>query len=988
MQDHQRPAQRRSSDPPGAKETTGRRTKAFTLQRKVLGAFAGLVVMVMVCGAAGLLFFERIAASVSTLSAVSSPLLVEAMTLQRNADRMRSVLFENGDFSDSSDEQLSALDRLDDEGQRHTSRLKRLAERAGLISQFGAVEQLQDDFVATLRQLVKARARKAKAETGVLEVYSSVHAAISAAVEQALRLAPELPRDNAPAQAGRSVNNLVHRIAASHDLTAAAFSMTSELDLDRLENAIDDFHSAAAAEIAALKTALAAPADQAELAEVETALTSLNAGLVGPDGLLNRKREALTAEAVFTARSKKLNEIETRYTEVLAGVATAVRRQNELSEARTGQAIVQGRIAVIAIVAMAVLLAAAAAIFLILSISQPLRRLTAHLRDLRKSGDLVPISYKPLLASADELGELSRMFNGMILELAEARQALIARSEAEISRQVERLEAAVANMSQGLCMFDADHHLIIANARYAEIYSILPEQVHPGMSLREIVELRLAYGGYHGDAGTYISRRVAVSRENKPAQYVAELHSGRIVQIVRQPLKNGGWVATHEDITERRLIEAKIAHMAHHDVLTNLPNRVLFREKIEEGFARVSRGEMMAVFCLDLDHFKTVNDTLGHSMGDAVLREVTSRLLGCIREVDTVARLGGDEFAIIQVAVEDTQDASALAQRIVDTLAAPLVIEAHQVPIGTSLGIAIAPNDGMEPDELLQKADFALYRAKAAGRGNFRFFEPEMDKEMRRRRTLEFDLHAALSAGQFELYYQPLVNLKSGQISAFEALLRWRHPERGLLGPDEFIPLAEETGLIVPIGEWVVHEACREATKWPKNVNVAVNLSPAQFRSRNLVQTIALALSNSGLRPGRLDLEITESVLLHDNQTALAMLRQIKALGVQISMDDFGTGYSSLSYLRSFPFDKIKIDRSFIRDLTKSDDCVAIVRAVTSLGSSLGMATIAEGVETSEQLERLRLEGCGEIQGFLISPPRSAADLAPLLEDLRNHAAA
>lgn len=973
---------------PDAAPAAGQRPESFTLQRKVLAAFACLVVMVVCCGAAGMFFFERIAASVSVFSAVSSPLLIESMALQRNADRMRSVLFENGGPTDSTDEQLSTLDRLDDEGQRHMSKLKRLATRVELLSQFEAVEQLQIDFAATLREIVRAKARKEKAETGILSIYSDVHAATSATEQNALRLEPHLSGANVFGAAGEHVDNLVHHIAAAHNFYANALSITGDLDLDRLKNAIETFHAEALGQLAALKATLTTESGQTALGKVEDGLMAVNRGLVGVDGLVARKRQALEAGAIFTARSKRLNEIGTRYAEVLAGVAGAVRRQNELAAARTSQAIVDGRGAVIALVGITAFLAAAAAIFLILSISRPLKRLTAHVQAVREEGDLIPISDGALLSSRDEIGELSRVFNGMIEDLAQARRQLIARSEAEITKQVKRLEAAVGNMSQGLCMYDADQTLIISNARYAEIYGIDPKRVRPGITVKEILELRLAAGGFHGEAKSYSSRRISVSSENQPAQYIVELHNGRIVEIFRQPLLNGGWVATHDDITERRQIEAKIAHMAHHDVLTNLPNRVLFREKMDEGLARVARGEQIAVFCLDLDHFKTVNDTLGHSTGDAVLREVTKRLLACVREIDTIARLGGDEFAIIQVGVESPEDAAALAQRVVEAMAEPLIVQAHQIPIGTSIGIAIAPGDGANAEELLQKADFALYRAKADGRGNYRFFEPEMDAQMQSRRALELDLYNALNAGQFELFYQPLVNLKSGEISAFEALLRWRHPERGLVAPDDFIPLAEEVGLIVPIGEWVIHHACHEASRWPESVHVAVNLSPAQFKSRNLVQTIMQALANSGLAAERLDLEITESVLLYENQSTLATLSQIKALGVKISMDDFGTGYSSLSYLRSFPFDKIKIDRSFIRDLTISEDCVAIVRAVTSLGASLGMSTIAEGVETTEQLECLRLEGCAEIQGFLISPPKSAADIAPMIDKLRKNAAA
>jgi diguanylate cyclase (GGDEF)-like protein len=448
-------------------------------------------------------------------------------------------------------------------------------------------------------------------------------------------------------------------------------------------------------------------------------------------------------------------------------------------------------------------------------------------------------------------------------------------------------------------------------------------------------------------------------------------------------MANGGWVSTHEDITERRRAEERIAHMARHDALTDLPNRTLFREHLEQALGRVRRhGEQFAVLCLDLDQFKTVNDTLGHSVGDLLLRQVAQRLKDCLRESDTVARLGGDEFAVLQVGDAQPQHAGGLARRIVEVISAPYDVDGHHVVIGTSLGIAVAPNDGGDPDQLLKNADMALYRAKGSGRGTFRFFEAEMDAIAQSRRAMEIDLRKALSQGEFELFYQPLVATQTGRVGTFEALIRWNHPERGRVSPADFIPLTEEIGLIVPIGEWVLHRACEEAATWPDDIKVAVNLSAVQFRSKKLLQAVVGALAASRLAPHRLELEITESVLLQDSDETLAMLYSLRQLGVRISMDDFGTGCSSLSYLRSFPFDKIKIDQSFVQDLGKTADAVAIIRAVTGLGISLGIVTTAEGVETKEQFEQLREEGCAEIQGYLVSPPVSAAELHRFLPPL------
>jgi diguanylate cyclase (GGDEF)-like protein/PAS domain S-box-containing protein len=434
------------------------------------------------------------------------------------------------------------------------------------------------------------------------------------------------------------------------------------------------------------------------------------------------------------------------------------------------------------------------------------------------------------------------------------------------------------------------------------------------------------------------------------------------------------------DVTERKQAEARIAYMAHHDALTGLPNRVLFHQRLDEALVRVAPdGDSLAVLCLDLDHFKSVNDTLGHPIGDLLLRQVAERLGKCLRKSDMVARLGGDEFAIVQTPLPEPEEASRLARRLIETVSLPFDLDGHEAVVGASIGIALAPDDGEDSDALLRNADMALYRAKSEGRGTSHFFEPEMDRRLQARRLLEIDLRKAYAQSEFELFYQPLVNLKSGRVSGFEALIRWRHPERGLVSPAEFIPVAEEIGLIVPIGEWVLHEACREAATWPGDIHVAVNLSPVQFRSRGIVQAVLSALGCSGLAPRRLELEITESVLLGETDLNIATLHQLRSLGVRIAMDDFGTGYSSLSYLRTFPFDKIKIDRSFVREMVERPDCVAIVRAVAGLGASLGIATTAEGVETVEQLERVRAEGCTEVQGYLFSAPRPASELAALL---------
>jgi diguanylate cyclase (GGDEF)-like protein/PAS domain S-box-containing protein len=542
-----------------------------------------------------------------------------------------------------------------------------------------------------------------------------------------------------------------------------------------------------------------------------------------------------------------------------------------------------------------------------------------------------------------------------------------------------QFDTAVNNMSQGLCFFDADHRLIVCNDLYIDMYDLPRDRVGPGTTLSEIVDMRFEAGSFpEMSREEYLRWRSSVAISAKPTESIIEMRNGKTFKIRHRPMPDLGWVATHEDITEQRQAEIKIEHMAHHDALTDLANRVLLSQRLEQALNRFGSDKIVAVHHLDLDQFKAVNDTFGHHSGDVLLKIVADRLRALVRETDTIARTGGDEFVIVQAAIDDPTDATSLAQRIIAEITAPYDLGDHQATIGTSIGIAVSPNDGSTPDKLLRNADLALYRAKGDGRGTFRFFEPAMDDQMQARRILEQDLRKALGCGEFELYYQPVVNLESNEISGFEALIRWNHPKSGLISPATFIPLAEEIGFIVPLGEWVIREACLTANRWPEHLHVAVNISAAQFRHPGLMQVIVSALATSGLQPARLELEITESVLLQDTDTTLALLHQLRSLGIRIAMDDFGTGYSSLTYLQCFPFDKIKIDRSFVKDITENVGSLNIVRAVAALASGLGMAATAEGVETREQLERITQEGCTEMQGYFFSRPLPARDVERL----------
>ena len=552
---------------------------------------------------------------------------------------------------------------------------------------------------------------------------------------------------------------------------------------------------------------------------------------------------------------------------------------------------------------------------------------------------------------------------------------------AHLERDNALLRETLDNMTQGVLMFDSDRTIVVSNRRYLEMYGLSGEIVRPGCSLRALLEYRKASGSLALDIDAYLQRIDELLETGDTTEMLVDTGDGRTIHVVTQPLPDRGWVATHEDITRQKEAEARIAHMAHHDALTDLPNRTLFGVQLEAALRWLKRDEQMAVLFLDLDNFKNINDTLGHQIGDALLKTVADRLRGCIRETDEIARLGGDEFVIVQTKVSSPADVSHFAQRVREAIMQPCDLLEHHVVVDTSIGIALAPGDGTTCEDLIKNADLALYGAKASGRGTYRFFEQAMDAKMMARHAIELDLRRALVKGEFEVHYQPLVNLEQDRISTCEALLRWNHPTRGLVDPDSFIPVAEESGLITRIGEWVIRKACQDAASWPGDITLAINISPVQFRNENLISVVTHALANSGLAPERLELEITEAILLEHTEATLHTLTKLRAFGIRIAMDDFGTGYSSLSYLQKFPFDKIKIDGSFVNALSDAPESSAVIRAVTGLASSFRMVTTAEGVETEEQLAHVRALGCTEMQGHLFSKARTAADLAVLLAE-------
>jgi diguanylate cyclase (GGDEF)-like protein len=544
-----------------------------------------------------------------------------------------------------------------------------------------------------------------------------------------------------------------------------------------------------------------------------------------------------------------------------------------------------------------------------------------------------------------------------------------------------RFNALLADMPLGVCMFDKSGQLAISNDRYLQMYRLQPDKIAPGTPLREVIESKKARGTFFGDVAAFCQELTEQINRGLQVRGTTQLDDSSVISSLSQPTEDGGWVSIHEDVTERKKAEEEIAYMAHHDVLTGLLNRARFVERLEDQLASIKGRGRLAVMFLDLDHFKHVNDTLGHLIGDDLLKTVADRLRGCVSDTDAIARLGGDEFAILCGDIEDVESVSTLADTICAVVKEPYDLNGLQAVVDVSIGIACTSDDNIGSTELMKQADVALYRVKADGRSAYRFFEPKMLARIEARRILEADMARGLAKGQFELLYQPVVNIEENRVVGLEALARWRHPERGLVSPAEFIPVAEETGLIIPLGEWVIRQACADAAKWPSHVKIAVNLSPTQFRSRALTQVIINALRASGVAPSRLELEITEEILLGHSRETLAVLEQLRQLGIQIVMDDFGIGYSSLNYLRLFPFDKIKIDRSFVNDLSKGNALsLTIVQAVTRLARVLDVPSTAEGIETEEQLELVRAAGCTEFQGYFFSRPRPASEVMPLLQ--------
>ncbi|OEO30589.1 hypothetical protein VW23_020470 [Devosia insulae DS-56] len=577
------------------------------------------------------------------------------------------------------------------------------------------------------------------------------------------------------------------------------------------------------------------------------------------------------------------------------------------------------------------------------------------------------------------IGELTAFQVGLETEI-DKRTAQLTRSRQKLRTQNTRFLTALENMSQGLAMFDARQRLVVCNHQYLEMYNLPRHLGRVGTHLVTILKARIAAGTSGGDDPVaYLRERLFVATEGVSSSAVHQLANGRVMSVAHKAMADGGWVTMHKDITELHSMQAELAHQAYHDALTGLPNRNFFYQRLGQAFEALHSGAGFAVLCLDLDGFKAINDSMGHASGDKLLRQVATRLSDCTAAAGVVGRMGGDEFAVLLPG--GTRDSAlALARTILDAIRRPFDIDDHAVLVGVSIGIALAPEDGAGADALLRSGDLALYSIKRGRRGGYSFFEPDLAQTLSARSSMEHDLRRALANGEFELFYQPVLNLAAQQIVGFEALLRWRHPTEGLILPGDFVPLAEELGLIMPIGEWVIREAFAEAARWPASMRIAVNVSTVQFERGSLVGVLVNALAASGLAADRVEVEITETLFLEQSETNLDILHQLHALGLKVALDDFGTGFSALNYLLAFPFDKIKIDGSFVRALDNTAGAHIILGAVASIGRRMGIVTTAEGIETAEQLRNVRALDYTEAQGFLIARPMSRDAVRHLLD--------
>ena len=988
----------RSDDAMKVREPVGFRHR---LRSRLVAVMALSGAVLLASGGVGLHYVDAIGETLHRSIGLTAPLLSDVLEITQAGRRARASVRSVGEQCRGVEAALAELEGFDARAAHVALDLGARAAAVGASQDLERILASEEGFVGLGRAIFQSCAR--------IEIIESRFAAAGDAMRADLDDADDLlvdvdgrfagedraERSGATQAAVPDPGGEVATIVARMRTDLAGFVTTAEIGgaLGN-ETAIDSFAQrrldklrSLVAELTRLHPVLHGIGRGEDYERLLDLFTDLAERVLGDRGLFATQRALLHARAGLADQRAELGMIDDEYFRAVRKLEATARRLD--SEARD-EVVERTReaYAVVATTSVVLLLfALALSGDMARRITGPIEQFTLHVAALR-AGDFDRPLPNELGRRDDEIGSLARTFARLTDELAQARRGLVAEAETRVHRQYDRLQAAIATMPQGFFLTDADERLVVWNDSFLRMYGFRPGEVTVGMPIDVVLERRKAIGACQA-VPTPPLFRLAVA-ERRSLQRIEDYVDGRIMVITASPTIDGGAAITHEDITARRRAEAEIEQLARYDVATGLANRSHFHELLARALdERVGNGQV-ALLYLDLDHFKTINDGLGHTTGDRLLVAVAERLLECCGEWETVGRLGGDEFAILQSALDQPIAATDLARRLNEAVALPFVIDGHRLVVGASIGISVAPDDAVDADTLLAHADLALYRAKSEGRGVARFFEPEMDARLQKRRLLESDLREALEKEQFELHYQPLVGAASGRTEGFEALLRWRHPERGLVPPGDFISLAEDAGLIGEIGAWVLREATRTAATWPPHLRVSVNISPVQIRTRVLTLDVLAAVGLSGLRPHRLELEITEGVLLEDTEATLATLAQLRDFGVRIAMDDFGTGYSSLGYLRRFAFDKVKIDQSFVRDIGESSDSLAIVRAVTGLCSSLGITTTAEGVETEIQRDRLRQEGCDQFQGWLFGRPMPAeaiaAHLAEEFSDLRPQA--
>ncbi|HEY7645847.1 MAG TPA: EAL domain-containing protein [Hyphomicrobiales bacterium] len=976
------------------------------IRYKVLAAALTVAAVMGTVGWVAFGYVRAVTQSVAITTERTAPLLANASAASeasrrlvasaRDADAVCAVEAKSGEQNSAQrwDTDFEAINRLPNIANsaglgNYASGLARAADT--LADTLSSVARVCHDKRRTLARLEQKKHSTLQAIEGLSNVLTEVTLAFDGEMtlsEENAKVALELGRTPASIEALlsktlldtwpmlRNLYKLRGYLVRLKDTVDDSADIRESGDLDSLATSRAESLAAMKSLIRRVSARLRALGHQQNGESLTGLIDAVDNEVKGRDGYEEARRALQLLWAEARRRESSLTQVETELAQKLKGLEDEARSMDAAAHAAMRRTINEALLVIGMMGSVCVLGTLLAALSFTNRLTRPIEALTAYAKHVQETPD-DPLGLSPELSQrSDEIGRLALSFHETVEALAAVRRDLLAESRAEIRTQLERLKTAIEGMPQGIYLLGPDKRLLLCNSRFAELYDLTEAQVAIGTSSDDIEEAcgMTGNGSFDGD------RQVQDIDQPAARQRVRSLSDGRTIVVTTARTPDGGAVVVHEDITERRQTEAKITHMAHHDGLTGLANRVLFREQTDVSLARLRPEHALAVLCLDLDHFKSVNDALGHPFGDRLLVMASERLCTCLREHDHVARLGGDEFAVIMNSNPTPDDAAALAARIINTVGEVYEIDGQQAVIGVSIGIAMAPTDGTDADHLMKAADMALYRAKKDGRNIHCFFEPEMDARMQERRSLELALRQAVAAGGLELYYQPLIGMDSNEVEEFEALLRWNDPLRGQISPSVFIPLAEETGLINEIGAWVLKQACKDAASWPDHIRLAVNISPLQFRTRTLLLNVISALSAAGLPPHRLELEITEGVLLNDTDATLQILNQLHDLGVRIAMDDFGTGYSSLGYLRKFNFDKIKIDRSFVNELDHTSDSRAIIRAVSSLCGSLGIDITAEGVETEDQLRALRQEGCTQAQGYLLGRPAPVASVASYFE--------